>query len=254
MLRFESVSKTFPPTKAVDDLTLTVPGGQIFGFLGPNGAGKTTSVKMAVGLLVPDKGRVLIGDHDVAAEPERAKAVIGYVPDRGFLYPKLTAREHLRFLAAVYRLPGPEQRIQQWLELLQLAEVADSPTETYSHGMRSKLAWAAALIHDPQVLFLDEPTEGLDPPSARLVKDLLRTLRDRGRTVFLCTHIMELAQGLCDRVGIIARGQLLAEGSLEELQARSVAGAVSLEDVFLELTGSLPAALSGVIEALVGRS
>ncbi len=253
MLRFEGVSKSFGQVKAVDDLTLSVPGGQIFGFLGPNGAGKTTSVKLAVGLLVPDTGRVLVGDYDVALEPERAKSIIGYVPDRSFLYPKLTGREHLRFLTAVYQLPQPrEERIQQWLDLLQLGEVADSPCETYSHGMRSKLAWACALVHDPQVLFLDEPTEGLDPPSARLVKDVLRTLRDRGRTVFLCTHIMELAQALCDRVGIISRGKLLAEGTLEQLQAASVAGSKSLEDVFLEVTGSHPAETAGVVEALIG--
>jgi ABC-2 type transport system ATP-binding protein len=252
MLRYEGVSKSFGKVKAIDGLTLTVPDGQIFGFLGPNGAGKTTAVKLAVGLLTPDRGRVLVGDHDVAIDPQRTKGLIGYVPDRGFLYPKLTAREHLRFLAAVYQLPEPHgPRIQKWLDLLQLAPVADSACETYSHGMRSKLAWACAMIHDPQVLFLDEPTEGLDPPSARLVKDLLRLLKDRGRTVFLCTHIMELAQGLCDRVGIIAGGRLLAEGSLAQLQALSAAGAGSLEDVFLELTGSRPAELASIVETLV---
>ncbi|MDP2857931.1 MAG: ABC transporter ATP-binding protein [Bacillota bacterium] len=253
MLTFEGVTKSFGTVRAVDNLTLSVPGGQIFGFLGPNGAGKTTSVKLAVGLLLPDSGRVSIGDHDVAREPERSKSLIGYVPDRAFLYPKLTGREHLRFLAAVYQLPGPrEERVQKWLDLMQLSEAADSPCDSYSHGMRNKLAWAGALIHDPQVLFLDEPTEGLDPSSARLVKDLLRLLKDRGRTVFLCTHIMELAQALCDRVGIIAKGKLLAEGSLAQLRAMSVAGASSLEDVFLELTGSHPAELSGIVEALVG--
>jgi ABC-2 type transport system ATP-binding protein len=253
MLRFEGVTKSFSKVKAVDNLTLTVPSGQIFGFLGPNGAGKTTTVKLAVGLLLPDSGSVFVGDHDVAQKPEQAKAMIGYVPDRAFLYPKLTGREHLRFLAAVYQLPEPrEERIQKWLDLMQLSEVADAHCDTYSHGMRSKLAWACALLHDPHVLFLDEPTEGLDPPSARLVKDMLKLLKDRGRTVFLCTHIMELAQGLCDRVGIIAGGKLLAEGSLAQLRALSVAGASTLEDVFLELTGSHRAELTGIVEALVG--
>jgi ABC-2 type transport system ATP-binding protein len=253
MLRFEGVTKSFGKVKAVDDLTLTVPGGQIFGFLGPNGAGKTTTVKMAVGLLLPDKGRVVVGEYDVAEQPERAKTLIGYVPDRSFFYPKLTGREHLRFLAAVYRLPEPrEERVARWLDLMQLTEVADSPCESYSHGMRSKLAWACGLIHDPGVVFLDEPTEGLDPPSARLAKDLLRLLKDRGRTVFLCTHIMELAQGLCDRVGIIAGGKLLADGSLSELQEMSAAGAASLEDVFLEVTGARPGELASVVATLVG--
>jgi len=253
ILRFESVSKSFGQVRAVDGLTLTVPGGEIFGFLGPNGAGKTTTVKLAVGLLLPDSGRVFVGDHDVAREPEAAKSLIGYVPDRTFFYPKLTGREHLRFLAAVYQLPRPsDERVQRWLDLMQLADVADSPCDSYSHGMRSKLAWAGAMIHEPQVLFLDEPTAGLDPSSARLVKDMLKAIKDRGRTVFLCTHIMELAQGLCDRVGIIAGGKLLAQGTPAQLQAMSVAGASSLEDVFLELTGSRPAELAGVVEALIG--
>ncbi len=253
MLRFEGVSKSFGKVKAVDDLNLTVPGGQIFGFLGPNGAGKTTTVKMAVGLLLPDCGRISVAGQDIVDAPEQAKTLIGYVPDRGFLYPKLTGREHLRFLASVYRLPEPrEERVQQWLDLMFLLEVADQACETYSHGMKSKLAWACAMIHDPQVLFLDEPTEGLDPPSARLVKDMLKLLRERGRTVFLCTHIMELAQALCDRVGIIAGGRLLAEGSLAQLRAMSAAGASTLEDVFLELTGAQRPELTGVLEALVG--
>jgi len=254
LLYLEGVSKRFGAVKAVDGISLQLERGEIFGFLGPNGAGKTTTVKMAVGLLRPDSGRVCIGEHDVVREPERAKAMMGYVPDRSLLYPRMTGREYLRFLSLVHHLPEPHApRIQRWLELMSLTDAADTAIETYSHGMAKRLTWIGAMIHDPHLLFLDEPTEGLDPASARTAKDLLSHLKERGRTVFLCTHIMELAQALCDRVGIIAEGKLVVQGSPRELmEVSSTEGASSLEEVFLDLTDSHAPEIDSVLSALTG--
>ncbi len=253
LLCLEGVSKKFGAVTAVEDVSLQLESGEIFGFLGPNGAGKTTTVRMSVGLLRPDTGRVLVGEYDMTHQPRQAKAQLGYVPDRSMLYPKMTGREHLQFLSLAYQLPAPHgPRIDRWLDIMSLSDAADSRIETYSHGMARRLTWISALIHDPPLLFLDEPTEGLDPASARTAKDLLVHLRERGRSVFLCTHIMELAQSLCDRVGIIADGRLLAVGSPEGLGQMSARGSESLEDVFLELTDSQPPEISSVVDALSG--
>jgi ABC-2 type transport system ATP-binding protein len=233
--------KKYGEKLAVDDVSLEVYGGEIFGFLGPNGAGKTTTIKMIVGLLQPSSGKIRVGDFDVQTQPQQAKAITGYVPDTPNLYAKLTGRELLRFIGDLYGIERQqvERRIEELLRLFDLAEAGDDTIDSYSHGMQQKTALAAALVHDPRVLVLDEPTVGLDPKSARLIKDILRQMADRGAAVFLSTHILEIAERMCDRIGIIHRGQLVAVGTFQELRAmRGAEGSdSSLEDIFLSLTG-----------------
>ena len=230
--------KRYGTHTAVDDVSFQVQRGEIFGFLGPNGAGKTTTLKVIVGLLQPTSGEVTVAGHDVQKEPLLAKAASGYVPDEPNLYPKLSTRELLRFVGDLYELDRArvERRIDELLKLFDLEQAGDDLIESYSHGMRQKAALAAALVHDPQVLVLDEPTVGLDPRSARLIKDILRQLADRGAAVILSTHILEIAERMCDRIGIINRGQLIAVGTMNELRALGT-GAMNLEDIFLQLTG-----------------
>ncbi len=237
MIETRGLSKHFGETMAVDKLDLQVRAGEIFGFLGPNGAGKTTTIKMLVGLLRPSSGQAHIGGYDIQGQPLQAKALIGFVPDTPFLYEKLTGLEFLRFVGRLYSL-DPQQagrQAQELLEMFALSERANDLVQGYSHGMRQKLALAAALIHEPRVFFLDEPTVGLDPKSARQVKDLLRQLASRGVCIFMSTHILEIAERMCDRVGIIDRGRLLACGTMEEL--RAAGGTGTLEDIFLQVTG-----------------
>jgi len=237
MIRTYGLTKHFGATVAVDNLDLNVTAGEIFGFLGPNGAGKTTTIKMLVGLLQPTAGHALIGGYDIQKQPLQAKALIGYVPDTPFLYEKLTGQEFLRFVARLYDLDAPtaNRRIAELLEMFELSERAGDLVQGYSHGMRQKLALAAALLHRPRAFFLDEPTVGLDPKSARQVKDLLRSLASQGTCIFMSTHILEIAERMCDRVGIIDHGRLLACGTMEEL--RQAGGPGTLEDIFLQLTG-----------------
>ncbi len=236
MIELDSLTKEYGQLRAVDQLTLAVQPGELFGFLGPNGAGKTTTIKICTGLLTPSAGRVRIAGHDIQQDGTAARAVAGYVPDTPELYNKLTGREFLRFMADIYRVDPTrrERRAAELLELLGLQEAADQLIETYSHGMKQKTVLAGALIHDPKVLFLDEPTQGLDPRSARLVKDVLRGLCARGATVFMSTHILEVVERICDRVGIIYQGRLVALGTMEELRQGADK---SLEDIFLEVTG-----------------
>lgn len=233
----EGLRKVFKETVAVDHIDLDVRRGEIFGFLGPNGAGKTTTIKMLIGLLRPTAGSARIGGYDIERETLRAKAVIGYVPDQPHLPEKLTAREFLLFIGGLYRIPTTQitHRGEELLKLFDLADHGDELLGGYSHGMRQKAALAGALLHNPQVLFLDEPTVGLDPRSARLIKDILRQLAAQGATVFLTTHILEIAEQLCDRVGIIRDGRVIAMGTMTEL--RHGAHDRSLEDIFLSLTG-----------------
>jgi ABC-2 type transport system ATP-binding protein len=226
---------------AVNDVSFQVQAGEIFGFLGPNGAGKTTTIKMIAGLLRPSSGTVRVAGYDVLTDPGRAKAASGYVPDEPNLYAKLTGREFLRFVGDLYGVPRPqaERRIDELLRVFDLTAAGDDTIDSYSHGMQQKTALAAALIHDPKVLVLDEPTVGLDPKSARLIKDILRQIADRGAAVFLSTHILEIAERMCDRIGIINKGQVIAIGTMAELRSMrgAAAGAESLEDIFLNLTG-----------------
>jgi ABC-2 type transport system ATP-binding protein len=221
---------------AVDRLNLKVEGGEIFGLLGPNGAGKTTTFKMIVGLLQPTRGQVYVKGFNVQTHPLEAKRLMGFLPDSPLLYDKLTAWEFLRFVADLYEVERAqtERRASELLRLFDLEANADDLIDSFSHGMKQKTALAAALIHDPALLVLDEPTVGLDPKSARLIKDILRQLTKRGVTVLLSTHILEIAERMCDRIGIINQGELIAVGTMDELRA---GGDDSLEDIFLELTG-----------------
>jgi ABC-2 type transport system ATP-binding protein len=239
IIQASGLTKRFGKLVAARDVTFNVGTGEVFGFLGPNGAGKTTTIRMLTGLVRPTGGSALIAGYDVVTEPREVKRRIGYVAEAPYLYPKLTGREFLAFIGGLYQVPGDvaRQRAGRLLSLFELSEKADELAETYSHGMRQKLALAGALIHEPPVLFLDEPTSGLDPRSARLVKDLLVGLVARGHTVFLSTHVLEIAEQLCHRVGIIDRGHVIATGTLDELRRQAQREAYSLEDVFLQLTG-----------------
>jgi ABC-2 type transport system ATP-binding protein len=238
LIQTQNLVKQYGDKVAVDHVSFDVYSGEVFGFLGPNGAGKTTTIKMIVGLLQPSTGMVKVAGYDVQAQSLQAKASSGYVPDTPNLYAKLSARELLRFVGDLYEMKREkiEARIDELLRLFDLAAVGNDLIDSYSHGMKQKIAMAAALIHDPKVLVLDEPTVGLDPKSARLMKDMLRQMADRGAAVFLSTHILEIAERLCDRIGIINKGQLIAVGTIDELRALGQ-GQHSLEDIFLDLTG-----------------
>jgi ABC-2 type transport system ATP-binding protein len=243
LIAIQNLVKTYGDKIAVDNVSLEVSGGEIFGFLGPNGAGKTTTIKMITGLLQPSSGVVKVAGYDVQAQSLQAKAASGYVPDEPNLYAKLTARELLHFVGDLYGIPRQqvERRSDELLRLFDIAHAGDDPIDTYSHGMRQKAALAAALLQDPRVLILDEPTVGLDPKSARLIKDILRQIADRGAAVFLSTHILEIAERMCDRIGIIHNGRLIAVGTMDELRSLGKSdlpnGTSSLEDIFLGLTG-----------------
>jgi ABC-2 type transport system ATP-binding protein len=235
-LRVAGLTRRYGDFTAVEELSLEVRPGEILGFLGPNGAGKTTTLRVCAGLLRPDAGEIAVAGVSLTRHPLAAKARLGFVPDRPFLYERLSAREFLEFVAALYDVP-PDQaqhRREELLERLELSRVADELIESYSHGMRQKVSLAAALLHDPPLAMLDEPLSGLDPHGARTLKDLLRERSARRLGVLVSTHLLEVAERLCDRVVILHQGRKRAEGSLAEL-AGARAGA-TLEDVFLELT------------------
>lgn len=252
LLQAQSLVKHYGSLAAVDGVSLAVSAGEIFGLLGPNGAGKTTTVNMCTGLLRPTFGTVRIAGHDVQHDAGSAKRLLGYHPDEPFLYDRLTGREFVSFMGRLYGVGEDlHSRVDELLAYFGFSEAGDDLIGGYSHGMRQKTALCGVLIHDPLVLFLDEPTVGLDPRSARLLKDTLQDLAARGRAVVLCTHILEIAQAICDRVAILDRGRILAEGTLQELREAVHAGSnESLEDIFLRLTGgeeeqTLARALSG---------
>ena len=235
MIGFDRVTKSYDGgVRAVDELTLTIHPGEIFGFLGPNGAGKTTTIKMLVGLLRPDGGRITVSGVETLQDPLAAKRKIGYVPDQPEVYEKLTGLEYLNFIADVF-LVGADARaraITRCPDQFELTDAAGDRIQSYSHGMRQKLLLTAALLHDPEVLVLDEPMVGLDPRSSHLLKEIMREHCGRGGTLFFSTHVLEVAEKLCDRVAIINRGRLIACGTMEELRADGR----SLETIFLELT------------------
>src|SRR4051794_33461921 len=216
MIRLDKVTKTYGVKTAVDELSLEVGAGELFAFLGPNGAGKTTTIKMIVGLLFPTSGTVRVGGYDMRREGDRARQLLSYVPDLPFLYEKLTGREFLQFIADMYGLP-PDQarrRIADVIDLFHLHAFVDDLTERYSHGMRQRTVFASALVHEPQVLVVDEPTVGLDPRSVRDLKDLLRRQADQGTTVFLSSHSLDVVEELADRIAIINEGRLIGCGTL----------------------------------------
>ena len=249
-VRLDRLTKRFGDRVAVDAMSVVIPPGELFGFLGPNGAGKTTTIKMLVGLLRPTSGSAALCGFDVVEQSLEARSVVGYVPDHAALYDKLTGREMLALAADLHRVPRERQRerIDPMLETFALADHGDELVQSYSRGMRQKLALCAALIHDPKVLFLDEPTVGLDPAGARQLKQILRQLCREGRTVFLSTHVLEVADLLCDRVGIVQQGRLLAVDAPAKL--RATAGESTLESAFLRLTGDSDDEGASVIRAL----
>lgn len=246
MIEARHLSKRYGDIQAVRGLDLHVGEGVLFGFVGPNGAGKTTTIRLLCGILRPTSGEARVARYDVLKEPVEVKRRIGYLAEEPNLYEKLTTREFLDFAADLHDLDAEARpRIERLLHVLQLSEKEDELVEGLSRGMRQKVGLAAALLHDPQVLFLDEPTSGLDPASARLVKDVLSELTRRGKTIFLSTHLLDVAQDMCDRVGIINEGALVAEGSLEDLRSYADAPDASLEDLYLKLTGSQAADAAG---------
>ena len=238
MIEFEQVRRSYGTKVAVDGLTLTVPGGELFAFLGPNGAGKTTSIKVLVGLLRPDSGRVRVCGIDVTEDTRAAVGRIGYVPDEPYVYEKLTGREFLRFIVDMYGIGAEDaaRRIEREIEHFELAQFVDRLSETYSHGMKQRLVFASALLHEPDVLVIDEPMVGLDPRSARVVKDLLRSKTGAGMTVFMSTHSLGVAEEISDRIAIINEGQLQTVGTLDELRAQQAHSDSTLERLFLEIT------------------
>jgi len=242
ILSLSGVSKTYRGNSrpAVDSLNLAVPPGEIFGFLGPNGAGKTTTIKLIVGLLHADSGRITVSGADVATDPLAVKKRIGFVPDNPDLYERLTGLEYLNLLGDVFEVPGAvrKEKIRSLLKVFELEAAVADVIQSYSHGMRQKLALIGALFHDPALFILDEPMVGLDPRSAHLFKQIMREHCDHGNAVFFSTHILDVAERLCDRVGIIDQGKLIACGTMAELRALRESAGQSLEAIFLELTGA----------------
>ena len=240
MLKLENVSKSYAKgrVKAVDNLSLEVKPGEIFGFIGPNGAGKTTTIKMICGIINPDSGNISIDNHDIQKDAIAAKRAMGFVPDAANVYERLTGMEYLNFLADVYGVDDTmrAQRMEKYLTMFEIKDAAGSLIKSYSRGMRQKLTLTGALLHNPPLWILDEPMSGLDPRAAHQIKQEMRAHCDAGNTVFFSTHVLEVAEKLCDRIGIINHGKLVAIGTLEELRAGETGE--SLEELFLELTES----------------
>ncbi|MEW6664311.1 MAG: ABC transporter ATP-binding protein [Thermodesulfobacteriota bacterium] len=238
MIKLIGLSKHYKGLRAVDDIHLEVRRGVVFGFLGPNGAGKTTTIKMMAGVLKPTAGRILIDGLDLASDPSGVKRRVGFIPDRPFVYEKLTGVEFLRFAGGLYELnhsAALETRIHELLGLFDLTHWGDELIESYSHGMKQRLVMCAALLHRPKVLIVDEPMVGLDPRGTRLVKDIFLEEAGKGTTIFMSTHSLEVAQEVCQEIAIIQAGRIIASGTREELrQAAGVDG--NLEDIFLKLT------------------
>jgi ABC-2 type transport system ATP-binding protein len=233
VIEIHNLTKKYGSFTAVDDISLTVSRGEIYGFLGPNGAGKTTTIRILAGLSVPTSGTVRVAGIDLGDDGARAKAIIGYVPDRPYLYEKLTGRELLRFVVNLYgkEWEGCEARAFEYLRYFDIADWVDARIENLSHGMKQKLVIVTALVHDPDVLVIDEPMVGLDALAQKQVKLLMRRLAAEQKTVFLTTHTMSVAEAVCDRIAILHRGRIVASGTTAELKSNR-----ALEDVFLELT------------------
>lgn len=239
MIEIRDLVKRYGTFTAVDGVSLDVQPGEIHGFLGPNGAGKTTTIRMIAGLLKPTAGRILVNGHDTATAPEQAKASLGFIPDRPFVYEKLTAGEFLRFHAGLYGLDGPliAGRAKEMLEIFELAKWEHELVESFSHGMKQRLVMSSAFMHRPKAVLVDEPMVGLDPKAARILKDLFREYTHRGHTIMMSTHTLEVAESLCERIGIIQAGKIRALGTMAELQQYATGGGRGLEDIFLKLTG-----------------
>ncbi len=252
MISLRSLTKRYGSFTAVDAIDLEVRQGELFGFLGPNGAGKTTTLRMIAGILKPTAGEISIAGVDLKKDPIGAKMKLGFIPDRPFIYEKLTGAEFLRFVAGLYEQEGPEveHRARELMALFDLEDWRDEMVESYSHGMRQKLIISSAFVHRPQVIVVDEPMVGLDPKAAKILKDLFREYTRRGHTIMMSTHTLEVAEAMCDRVAIIARGVIKASGTMAELRATASGGEQGLEQIFLKLTGENAArALVEVLDA-----
>ena len=238
MIKLVNLAKHYDRLAAVDSLNLEVEAGEIFGFLGPNGAGKTTTIRVMMGILKPTSGQVFLDGYDVERQPKEAKAICGFIPDRPFIYEKLSGCEFLEFVGKLHGVESIrlEHRIFDLLELFELARWQDELVESYSHGMKQRLIVCASLIHEPRILIVDEPMVGMDPKGARKMKDLFRSLSKQGTTVFLSTHSIGVAEEVCHRIGIIQKGRLIACGNMADLYAQAQTQQRNLESVFLELT------------------
>ena len=239
MISVRNLVKRYGSFTAVDDVSLEVEPGQIHGFLGPNGAGKTTTIRIIAGLLKPTSGRVLVNGHDLAVEPEAAKAALGFIPDRPFIYEKLTAGEFLRFHAGLYGMTDSdlESRIGEMLEIFELGRWQNELVESFSHGMKQRLVMSAAFLHKPKAVLVDEPMVGLDPRGARLIKDVFRRMSERGVAILMSTHTLEVAEEMCDLISIILKGKIIAHGTVDDLRALAGSADDQLTPVFLKLTG-----------------
>ncbi len=241
MIKTEKLTKDYSDFRAVDAVDLHVEPGEIFGFLGPNGAGKTTTIKMLIGLLKPTEGRVFIDGHDLEKEPVAAKSVVGFIPDRPYLYEKLTGEEFLRFMAGLYGVNSKktEDRITELLRFFALGDWREELIESYSHGMKQRVVMASAFIHQPKAIIVDEPMVGLDPKGARLLKEAFRMLAGQGVAIFMSTHTLEIAEQMCDRLAIINGGKIIACGTMDELRSgASESESGDLEEIFLSLVGA----------------
>jgi ABC-2 type transport system ATP-binding protein len=254
MIAIHDLVKTYGRFTAVGGISLDVAPGQIHGFLGPNGAGKTTTLRMIAGLLKPTSGRIEVNGFDLAVEPEQAKASLGFIPDRPYIYEKLTAGEFLRFHGGLFGVNGGgiDGRVREMLELFELGQWEHELVESFSHGMKQRLVMSAAFLHRPRAVVVDEPMVGLDPRGARLIKDVFRRMSERGVAILMSTHTLEVAEELCDRISIIFKGRIIARGTVDELRAMA-GGSVGSADaqltaVFLKLTGG--SALQEIDEAV----
>jgi ABC-2 type transport system ATP-binding protein len=239
MIAIHDLVKTYGTFTAVDGVSLDVRPGEIHGFLGPNGAGKTTTLRMIAGLLKPTSGRIEVNGHDIAREPEAAKASLGFIPDRPYIYEKLTAGEFLRFHGGLFGLNGSDigPRVKEMLDLFELGRWGNELVESFSHGMKQRLVMSAAFLHRPQAVVVDEPMVGLDPRGARLIKDVFRKMSQRGVGILMSTHTLEVAQEMCDQISIILKGKIIASGTVAEIRAMGDSHDDHLTSVFLKLTG-----------------
>ena len=239
MIEIHDLVKRYGTFTAVDGVSLDVQPGEIHGFLGPNGAGKTTTIRMIAGLLKPTAGRIVVNGHDLATDAEAAKASLGFIPDRPFIYEKLTAGEFLRFHAGLYGIDGNGVggRVREMLEIFELGRWENELVESFSHGMKQRLVMSAAFLHRPQAVLVDEPMVGLDPRGARLIKGVFRRMSERGVAILMGTHTLEVAQEMCDRISIILKGKIIARGTVDELRGLAGDPDQHLTEVFLRLTG-----------------
>jgi ABC-2 type transport system ATP-binding protein len=233
MITLDNISKSFDGAYAVKNLSITVDKGEIFGLVGPNGAGKTTTIRMVAGLLRPDEGKITIGTYDIEEESIKAKSILGYIPDKAYLYEKLTAREFMTFIASLYNIENEAAlpRIERFLEIFGITDIKDELIESFSQGMRQRLLFAAALIPDPKALFIDEPFTGLDPFGIRTLKGLIQELSSKGVSILLATHSLHIAEEVCHRIGFIKRGMLVSIKTRDEI--KDIEG--GLEQIFLRL-------------------